>query len=482
MKIRKYIIFFLALTLSVLCGAQNSNKLFTKSELQADLQLLQQELQANHPGLYSYSTKAEVDEAFLAIATSIDKPLSDIEFYRKLIPLNAIIKDAHTQFVIPASFDQVRNTTLPRFPFALHFDGSQLKVKRNLSNNENIQIGWQVLEINKEPFGKLIEEFKVVGSRDGHNTTLPIYRINYDFSGIYSTMKGCPSSFEMKFKDLAGQVQTMDVKALLVEEIIANQKERYPTFQKEKKKPLRLEIKDDIATLTVETFLKGTIKANGQSYKKYFKEAFAKINAEGVNHLIIDIRDNRGGWPEVGDELLSYLISEPFHQGKSDWAITNKIAHPEFYKGKGYIKHFNRLKFKKGENGYNVIWNESATKPKKNSFAGQVYLLTNGASCSQSGAFAGLLKDKSNTLFIGEEPGANANQQCAGDMITLVLPNTKVKLILPLRKLTLNVSFKNIGHGVIPDHEIKSTVKDIQEGRDAVMDFTMKLCDQSYEN
>jgi len=482
MKIKNHIIFFLVLMSSVLCFAQNPNKLFTKSELHADFQLLQQELKANHPGLYIYSSQQEVEKAFQTIKASLDQPMSGIDFYRKLIPLNAIIKDAHTQFIIPESFNQLRNTTLPRFPFALHFDGSQLKVKRNLSDNENIQIGWEVLEINKEPFGKLIEEFTAAVSSDGDNVTLPVYKLNYDFSGVYSALKGCPSSFEIKFKDLAGQVQSMNVKALLVKEIVANQKERYPKLKSEKKKPLQLEIKNDIAILTVRTFIGETIKATGQSYEKYFKEAFAKIHAVGANHLIIDIRDNLGGWPEMGDELLSYLISKPFHHAKSDWTVTNKIAHPEYYKRDDYLKHFKRLRFKKSENGYEVFWNEPAVKPKKNNFAGQVYVLSNGFSCSQSGAFAGLLKDKSNTIFIGEEPGGNATQCCAGDMITLVLQNTKVKLILPLRKLSLNVSSKNTGHGVIPDHEIKPTVNDLQEGRDVVMDFTLKLCNQNYAN
>ena len=482
MKIKNYIVFFLVLTLSVVGLAQDPNKLFTKSELQADLQLLEQELKANHPGLTTYSTKGEVEEAFQAIEASLDQSMSGIDFYRKLVPLHAVIKDAHTKFVIPASFDQARNTTLPRFPFALYFDGSQLKILRNLSNNENIQVGWQVLEINKEPFGKLIKEFTSVISRDGNNMTFPIKKINYDFSGVYSALKGCPESFEMKFKDLEGQVQNVDVKALLVKEIVANQKERYPSLQKEKKKSLQLEIENGIATLTIPTFLAGIIKANGQSYKKYFKEAFAKINTASVNHLIIDIRDNLGGWPEVGDELLSYLIAEPFYHSKRDWAVVKKIAHPELYEGDAYLKHFKRLRFRESGNGYEVFWNEPKVKPKKNRFAGQVYLLTNGASCSQSGAFAGLLKDKSDAIFIGEEPGGNAKEACAGDMITLVLPNTKVKLILPLRKLTLNVSFENIGHGVIPDHEIIPTVKDIKEGRDAVLDFAKQLCTQGYEN
>lgn len=43
---------------------------------------------------------------------------------------------------------------------------------------------------------------------------------------------------------------------------------------------------------------------------------FADLKAQGIQNLIIDIRNNGGGDSELGDELLKYLLAKPFHNMK----------------------------------------------------------------------------------------------------------------------------------------------------------------------
>ena len=450
-------------------------KKFPLAELKEDLHLLKSELEKNHPGLYNYESKSAIDNVFTSIEKSLVNGMTSTAFFRKIAILNGTIKDAHTKIFLPKEFDIARNSILPRFPFALFLVDGKLLILRNLSDDDDIEFGWEIKRINQVPAEEVVEQLSRSLSRDGYNRTSIMQDLNADFSGEYAAIIGCPEEFELDLITKKNEAITVQVKALRVGDIVKNREERGYSIKRKGGLPIEHKIEKETSLLTLRTFDGDYIKKGGQNYKKEFRTIFGKIKQSNIKNLIIDIRDNFGGWPEVADEFLSYLVPTNFLHSNFCRTKVNKIANPQYYLNDGYVKHFEKLKFTPFEDHYKVIWNQKVTKPKKNIFTGKIVVLVNGNSASQSGEFAGLLKDKSNAVFIGEETGGNPKMLSGGDIATLVLPNTKIRVHIPLRKTIINISSENTGYGLKPDFEVKESFQDKVLGHDPVMEYALEF-------
>ncbi len=57
----------------------------------------------------------------------------------------------------------------------------------------------------------------------------------------------------------------------------------------------------------------------------------------------------------------------------------------------------------------------------------------------------------------------------------MTLPNTKIKVRLPLFRIVNNRNYQKNGAGVLPDIEVKPTVESIRRNRDPKMEKAMEL-------
>ena len=189
------------------------------------------------------------------------------------------------------------------------------------------------------------------------------------------------------------------------------------------------------------------------------------------------MRDNGGGWPEVVEELFSYLIDEPTVFNIESHTITSKIPYKKHYQY-GFWDQIDMnisLKLKKKNDIYEVK-NRLATTitPKENSFLGDLVVLTNPNSFSASSDFIGMLKSSNIGTTIGQTPGGNPHQVTAWIMPTLQLPNTKIKVVIPIVKSKSSLSFKENLFGMQPDIIIQNTFHDASSGKDAAMQFALE--------
>src|SRR5262249_1378092 len=69
---------------------------FSMKEIKEDLFFLRKTLEEGHPGLYPYTTKANMDKLFDETKKKLNPPMDELAFYRILPPLTAAIKDGHT--------------------------------------------------------------------------------------------------------------------------------------------------------------------------------------------------------------------------------------------------------------------------------------------------------------------------------------------------------------------------------------------------
>ncbi|MBD0333046.1 MAG: hypothetical protein ICV66_10345 [Chitinophagaceae bacterium] len=178
------------------------------------------------------------------------------------------------------------------------------------------------------------------------------------------------------------------------------------------------------------------------------------IKEKSVKKLIIDIRNNGGGEDSNGSLLYSYLTDKPFSYYSSLETASSKFpiqAHP----------------------------NLKVQQPQKNNFKGKCYFIINGKSFSTTSEFCAIARSNNRGKFIGEETGGGYYGNTGGEMERVVLPNTKVTVVIPRRKYVLAVKkAENKDRGVIPHHTVIPGINDILQNNDFQLNYALKIATQ----
>ncbi|NUN99005.1 MAG: S41 family peptidase [Saprospiraceae bacterium] len=439
---------------------------YSTAQLKADLEFLHAALKKSHPGLYSYSTKEEIDAQFNSLAAQLPATMSGLEFYEYLTPLCAKIKDGHTLFNPAETVTAYHNENSRFFPFKIHWDGIKMFVALNYAATDEIDNGAEIVAINETPAFEIIEYCLLRMMRDGESPAYPIWVLNNWFNEYYSYFYGHPTEFAIHYRLGKGPIQTKTIQALSKKSIFENRSKRYPdqafsrTADQKEGNGLVLKIDRELkyAILTIKDFdntiLEETYK---QPFKKTIEQYFSQIEAGGVTKLILDLRNNQGGDVENGRLLLSWLMNVPF-QLVAGYA---KVNEP------GETTEAKRNKPCKGPE-------MGVFQPKSRAFKGELYVLINGGSFSNSGMVGAALQFYKRGLLIGEETGGNQHLLCGNEEI-LLLPNTRISVAIPTLQYQIRKADKLSGHGVIPDIVIKPSIRELIKGGDEILNHALKL-------
>ena len=391
--------------------------------LKEDFNTLRRKIESSQPGLYLYASKDSLNDVFDQMNNSLAYPMTSAEFYRKIAPLNKILRNLHTLFWASADYQKGTETGLPHFPLDIHWLDGQMYVLRNNSANPNIEAGSIVTRINGQNAETIFQILLGGTTRDGHNETYPIARASRNFGFYYAQLIGTPKTFSVELTTPNGSKQKIELDGLTDTKIniarIKKHNRRYSQYGEdweawisEKEPALRLEIKGDVAIMTLRTFHTWTIEGNGQKYEGFLKDAFAKVATNKTTDLIIDLRNNHGGHDLVGMSLMSYLHDSTFYYYKRRTTLI---------KPKGKV-------VKVGD-GYEIIGKGAwigKVIPAQPIYTGKVYVLMNGYSASATGELIGHLKNINRAVFIGEEAGGNPVIFTGGQTLSIDLPHTRI--------------------------------------------------------
>mgnify|MGYP006077456365 CR=1 FL=1 len=452
-----------------------AQKKISKSNLKQDLTILKRNLEELHGGLYTYSSKKEINDWFFSTSEHLKDSMGTFEFYRLLAPLNSILKNGHTNVSYPSFGDNFYF-----LPIQLYKYKESFYIKKSFSKQHSELEGVQILEINGIPIDEIFNRLLKNQTRDGNNLSMPDENLSNLFGLEYSIVYGTTPNYDLTLYKENKRFQVSLPHKLLNREVIKE-------YNNGKKlKSLSFEMSEKISVLNFPTFNAKKLKKS--NYKALLKASFAEIKAKNIEHLIIDVRNNGGGDPIPTQELISYLIDEKFVMYKDVYTKTNKIKDRKYYKKQGVflLNLFSWLKVKKiSDNHYRRRNKEGMDvySPKENIFKGQLYILTNGNSFSATGEFTSFIKHyRSNAYFVGEEVGGNEFQNTSGVSYTITLPNSKQKVTIPLVVFEMNIDSKNSGHGIKPNHWVRNTNENELNGEDSVMGFTLELIKKSMAN
>ena len=111
----------------------------------------------------------------------------------------------------------------------------------------------------------------------------------------------------------------------------------------------------------------------------------------------------------------------------------------------------------------------------KNYFGGDLYVLINGQTFSASALFCNAIKGQQGITIVGEEAGGGWHGNNGIMIPDITLPNTHLRVRLPLFRL---VQYKHVpkdGRGVMPDIYIGTSYDALLKGYDKKMQVVMEM-------
>ncbi len=425
---------------------------FFEQQLRDDLIFYKSKLEQYHPNLYLYNSKGNIDCFFDSLIRSIDKPLGEAGFYQKITLTSNLIRDGHTLILPSNSFVEYHNSKSRFLPLQIGLFEGQLYVKMNCTPSIMIEDGTIIDSINGISSNKIIEELSNRQVRDGNNLSYAYWILSAYFREYYSYLFGHPDFYAISYtKD--NILHTVQVAALFKDSIYHYRQKNYPkaysTRNQSKGVYLDYDSNKNIAVLVIKDFHSEILKSEySQNFRNEIKSVFKSINSINPQNLIVDLRDNQGGDVKNGVWLLSYLINRPFKVVEK----YNRVKNGKIVKCKGPSPGFH--------------------KPNKNQFKGQIYVMLNGGSFSNSAIVSSCLKANTNAIFIGTETGGNPNV-LAGDAKEFELPNTKIRVEIPTKQFIMTNLMNNDGNGLIPNFEIGNSIQDNIQQKDRQLDFVI---------
>lgn len=466
-----------------------AQRIITKEELQEDFRVLQSAYKTLHPSLYRYEAPKQVNQYFAALKAELNRDMELPEAYLVFSQFIQKLKCSHTLVNPFNQGDEVQAMILEaadKLPFLLQLVGNRFLLTNNASGNELLDGKIEIIKINGIPVKQIIDSLLTVTVTDGNNYHKQYAELNLTGIGKFETFDTYFSLFfpptNGVFEIEAVNLKTQDPIITTVKAISRLQRSQILAERSGQEAPSYDDlwqfkvIDGDIAYLKLGTFVTYKMKMD---WKKFLDNAFAKINQQNIEYLVIDIRDNSGGMDEVYKYLLQFLV-------KRNLVVPNYIQKSKYKVVPDSIREyvstwddsFYDISNEVGDmkDGFYTFKNQKDTlfiPKRKRAFQGELLLLTNGANSSATFTLARILKQSGLARVIGQPTGGNMKGTTGGRMLFLTLPNSEIEMDLPLIGYYPQSPQRNMG--IIPNDAIRPNINNIVDGKDDVINYVKEV-------
>lgn len=478
----KFKLLILTIILPLVLFAQTE---LTEKQIQEDFTIFKNVLINSHPSLYEYTTKSEWDSTFNSFENKINQIKTSDDLFKSINVIADNVKDGHLRVIHPTM-----ETVPSMFPLLLKIIETKLYTD---TEDFGIPIGSEIISVDGIKSDELINRLLKYAQTDGYNLTKKYRQIESEFGILHLYEFGAKSSYKVTYITPNNETKTTEILSQSFESIGMRFPNRNSHFFNYHNKTNKLEyLKNTLgqklpyvyfidsintAVLTVNSF-----GVNPQEFKSKLIEIFKEIKRKKAEKLIVDIRQNIGGFRINAINLFSFITDQPVKQRISENVITSTLLEQKYIKNtmsdyNEFLKTYFKESVKKEDRWILTTDRaEEMMKPYKNSYKGKVYVLIGGKTFSAGSAFALNVKNDSKMTLIGEETGGGYHFHTGQFPVLYELPNSKIMFNLSLVKINHYIKDSSVqkGSGILPDIEINLTQQDLINGTDSQLDYIIK--------
>lgn len=491
----RIIVIILTVCLLSACGTNRRHSAGLKQKLapaplQDEVELLYRILQANHPGLYLYTSKDSLDVAFSHTAANITDSLTIPEYRNRLAGVISLIKCGHTAVRFPERYGQflLNRHLYTRFPLSIKTWGDSMVVIGNLVRQDTIfKRGTIITGINGLSRHQLLDSmFKLIGT-DGNANNFKSQLISFNFGAHYQNTFGTDSIYRIRYINSSGGESEAVLPHYRPVRDTSLRQQRPPAplapplTRKERRKAslagkrsLSIDTALSTAHMRVATF-------SGGQLRSFFRRSFKQLHKDSIQNLIIDLRENGGGSIAVSNRFTRYITDHPFKVADTIAAVSRRLRYSKYIHPSWVYWLTMQLTSRKKKDGlyhFGMYERHTFRPDKRHAFNGQVYILQGGFTFSAASMFIAHVKGQHNVLLAGEETGGGAYGNNSVHLPVIKLPYSGMQVVLPLYRVVMDPSALSRGRGIQPDLVIPPSSDAIRRGVDQKLETIKMLIKQ----
>jgi hypothetical protein len=447
------------------CGQNIKN--LSQAQYQEEFSILVNALQEVHPALYQFKSKPALDSIITVFVKGIGPETTEASFHIYIRKFLRQIACGHLLAMPSLSWYEDLREDLRLIPFDVYLINNDLFVSQVFIDQNALAPGMQILEINGLETETIMADMRSIQTVDGFNTTLETSRINRLFPTYHLFLYGKQDTFYVRCLNLLGEEVNLKLAASQGRKARVQLKVDTGSYSILGQWPqvtfaVNRQMKD-LALLQIKAF-------DTKNYKAWQKEVFSQLQEREIKHLILDLRDNAGGYFPNGNRLLRYFLDDEFSM--DFYKLKSKPQRIPYLK-LGTASALTKLAFNTMPDSDKADTNRNYSlsyKPqKKHPYRGEIYVLTNGGTFSLASLVTAKLKHHAKAQVVGEESGGGETGSNAILFYWLTLPYSQIRVRIPYYHLNHQVPAAQFGRGIIPHEAHKPTLRELLKGEDTTL-------------
>lgn len=461
-----------------------------------DVTLLRRALETVHPGLYRYSSKAEIDAAFAQLEAAAAAPITDLALHAEVARLLAEIHCDHTKAEMSDELTAFRTNNATHLPLRFQLIEGRMIVVASDAQAGAPPVGSEIISINGMPVPALLLKLAPLVSYDGTTDQAIAAKLSDDsdlmgddFNENYPAVFGFPDSWQIAWKPVGGTVTTTATLQPIKFAQWTTLAAPGAKYRSEFYNSTTWRMNGKVARLGIDTFVNYRNPVQATAFLSGF---FAAMEEAGTEHLIIDLRKNGGGSDDVPVALGRYLIDQPFTWFKplrlravrygdlpqyiSAWGDRDALFNPPLdsftQTADGW---YDRIPVMQG-----AVISDKDTRFEQqpvsaSRFAGRLTILSGPRAGSATTMAIAQYKEKASATVIGEDSGGSAEGPTSGRIFLLKLPASGIKVRVPEAWNRNAIASFAPGKGITVDQLVVPTLADFEAGRDRTVGVAQGL-------
>lgn len=465
----------------------NPHKKLAGDHLREDYQLMREILEKEHPSIYWYSTKQQMDSVFESEYGKIKDSMSTIAFRNVLARTVDALHCGHTSVSFPKQYERyITRARLSLFPFGMRLWSDTMVSTYNLYGRRDtiLKRGTMIKSINGVSTEQIRNTIFHTITTDGYADNFKNIRVSNNFPYNYLLNFDTAKQYRIGYIDSATGEEKMVTAGLyrppppdtsrrtvVITPPPPIPKKVIRQMRREAIRRLRIDTAASIAYLDVSSF-------SGGKQRKFYRKTFRTLNRMNIKHLVVDVRNNGGGLIGNAISLSRFMADKKFKIADTVAAAKkfsgfNRYIKFRFWYGLSMIPATRRHKDGRYHFGW---WERHYYKPRSsNHFDGQVYCITGGYSFSATTLFLNAVRGQKNVTLVGEETGGGEYGNSAVFLPEIKLPYSKFRVRLPVFRLVVDKDLPKTGRGIKPDVLVLPTLESIKKLQDNKMDKVREL-------